>query len=88
MYDKEKIYDEEIAPLMKQILEICKKNGIQMAAQFYLQDAEANPDGEPLYCTSFINNLKDEQINYVATEAMRYGRAGKPFVSAFTIMKS
>jgi hypothetical protein len=88
MYDKEEIYDKEITPLVKQIIDICKKNDIQMAMQFYLQDAEANPDGKPLYCTTFINNLKEEQINYLATEAMRWGRAGKPYVSAFTIKKS
>ncbi|MGN7478982.1 hypothetical protein ACTHOQ_14125 [Solibacillus silvestris] len=85
MYDKEKVYDEQISPLMAQILKICKENDVQMAMQFYLQDAEANVDGEPMYCTSFINNLKEEQIDYVATEAMRWGKSGKPFIMTATI---
>lgn len=88
MYDKEKIYDEQIAPLMTQVLNICKENDVQMAMQFYLQDAESNPDGEPMYCTSFINNLREEQINYVATEAMKWGKAGKPFIMTAMVKSS
>jgi len=31
---KEDIYDNEISPLMKQIIELCKKHGIAMIANF------------------------------------------------------
>lgn len=85
MYDKEQIYDEQISPLMSQILKICKENNVQMAMQFYLQDAESNPDGRPMYCTSFVNDLHDDMIDYVATEAMRWGRAGKPVILTATV---
>jgi hypothetical protein len=34
MNDNEKIYDEQIAPLMSQIIEICKANNIPMFADF------------------------------------------------------
>lgn len=34
MKSKENIYDEEIAPLMNQILEICREHKIAMLAQF------------------------------------------------------
>ena len=86
MYNKEEIYDNQISPLISEVLKICKENNIQMAMQFYLQDKESNPDGEPMYCTSNINTLKEDQIDYV-TEAMRYGREGKPFVSSINITK-
>ena len=37
--DNEKIYDEQISPLMAQIIEICKKHKIPMLATFiYKQD--------------------------------------------------
>lgn len=32
--DKEKVYDEQISPLMKQIIEICQKNDIPMFTEF------------------------------------------------------
>lgn len=34
MSDKEKVYDEQIAPLMAKIIEICKTEGIPMFADF------------------------------------------------------
>ena len=43
---KEKVYDERIAPLMAQILEICREAKIAMLADFML-------DGE-LRCTSAL----------------------------------
>lgn len=44
--------------------------------------------GEPMYCTSFINNLREEQIDYVATEAMKWGKSGKPFIMTAMIKSS
>ena len=93
MYDKEKVYDDEIAPLMKQIIEICKREQLPMTAQFYLQE-EREDDGEPMYCTTVIIPSKKEMNEEVyehmkhVDEAMKYGKAGKPFVSAFTIRQS
>ena len=63
MYDKEKIYDDKIAPLMKEVIKICKEEGINALAQFYL--AEETDDASDLHCTTYIpgenehNNLKD-----------------------------
>jgi hypothetical protein len=40
-YDLEKIYNEQISPLMTQILEICKQNELPMAVSFqYKGDGE------------------------------------------------
>lgn len=40
MNDKEKIYDEQISPLMKQIIQICKANDIPVFAEFQYGDCD------------------------------------------------
>ena len=54
-YDKEAIYDEQIAPLMAQILAITEREGIQMLASFALKDRDPDFNGQysPLICTSY-----------------------------------
>lgn len=50
--DSEAIYDEQIAPLMTQIINICRKNRIPMLATFqYGNDEEAGSDD---FCTTRI----------------------------------
>ena len=46
MENKEKVYDEQIAPLMSQIIQICKDNDIPMFADFQYSDTD--------FCTSCI----------------------------------
>jgi len=46
MESKEKIYDDQIAPLMEQIIEICKKEEIPMFADFQYNDTD--------FCTTCI----------------------------------
>ncbi|KQL17665.1 hypothetical protein [Cytobacillus solani] len=97
MYDKEKVYDEEISPLMAEIIKICKRENLPMAAQFYLKKERAEHDefpGEPMYCTTTIIPAKNEMdadahdwLKNVAT-AMRYGPSGPPYVMAATIKTS
>lgn len=48
MEDKEAIYDEQIAPLMTQLLEICHREGVPMFASFQYSE-----DG---FCTSAQSN--------------------------------
>lgn len=93
MYDKESIYDNEIAPLMKQIIEICKREELPMVAQFYLkqQHPDADEENGAMYSTTAIIPSRNEiyqehheHLTYVA-EAMKYGPKGKPFVAAYTI---
>ncbi|KIV69379.1 MULTISPECIES: hypothetical protein [Bacillus] len=94
MYDKEEVYDEEIAPLMQQILEICKREELPMVVQFYL--AEESPYDEesvtPLYCTSIIipgdrNDEEGIQQLQDIDEVMKYGKNGPPYFMAATIRK-
>ncbi|MDF2790461.1 MAG: hypothetical protein K0S80_3562 [Neobacillus sp.] len=91
MYDKEEIYDNKISPLMKQIIEICKREEIPMAASFFikeeLQDEEFY-EGQPMYCSTVLafkgKTEGHDQIKFLS-EAIKYGRKGKPFVAAFTV---
>lgn len=48
---KEERYDNEIAPLMAKILEICKAAKIALIADFALDDSE---ESEGLHCTSAL----------------------------------
>ena len=48
--NKEQIYDTQINPLMAQIIEICKTNGIAMLATFALP----TPGDADLLCTSRV----------------------------------
>jgi hypothetical protein len=50
-WDKEAIYDEKIAPLMGQIIAICKEHDMPMVAQFQYADTEENG---PAYCTTSL----------------------------------
>ncbi len=49
-YDLESVYDNEIAPLMTQILAICKRERMPMMASFQYRDDD---DGAAL-CTSHL----------------------------------
>lgn len=93
MFDKEEIYDKEIAPLMAKIIEVCKRENLPMTSQFYLkqQHPEAESENAAMFCTTVVIPKKEEMfeehhqhMKYVA-EAMRYGPNGKPFVMATTI---
>lgn len=48
--NKEQIYDTQINPLMAQILEICKANGIAMLATFDIP----TPENPHWACTSHL----------------------------------
>lgn len=52
--NKEQIYDAEIAPLMDQIIAVCKANKIAMLASFHIPTEE----DEHLNCTTYL--LSDE----------------------------
>lgn len=53
-YDLEQVYDDEISPLMAQIIEICKRENMPMVASFqYARDEDHVDD----CCTSLINGL-------------------------------
>lgn len=53
IFDLEKVYDEEVSPLMKQVIAICKRNGIPMIAQFaYAKGRKDNEGGYEAVTTS------------------------------------
>ncbi|WP_439885801.1 hypothetical protein ACTACK_12815 [Pseudomonas syringae] len=55
--NKEQVYDEQISPLMQQIIEVCKEKGIAMIASFDIAHDGIGPDGEDcsgLLCSSLL----------------------------------
>lgn len=50
-WTKEDVYDEQIAPLMAQIIAICKEHRIPLVAQFNY--AATDEDG-PSFCTTIL----------------------------------
>ena len=93
MYDKEDIYDEQIAPLMTKIIEICKEENIPMTAQFALKShrEDDNSQEDPMHCTTILPAIEEkhgEEIqnwNQFIAEQMKYGPNGKPFVMTSVI---
>ncbi len=57
-YDHEKVYDDQISPLMQQIIKICKDNNIPMIASFeYKHDTNEHSD----MCTTYLQHDGIEQ---------------------------
>lgn len=59
---KEKVYDEHIAPLMSQIIDLCKQNDIAAFAHFRLDNKD---DEDQVLCTTALpvsNNSKDSKV--------------------------
>lgn len=72
MKDKEKIYDTEIEPHMKAILEICKRENIAMLASFDVPN-DADPD---LCCTSMTPNEEGNPKRHLRALAVIKGESG------------
>ena len=49
-FDLEEVYDAEIAPLMSQIIEICKRREMPMIASFCFRHREDGDD----FCTTLL----------------------------------
>lgn len=60
-WDKESIYDEQIAPLMDQIIKICRANELPIVATFQYCDRPEDDGGEG-YCTTSIFNGNEVSI--------------------------
>ncbi|QXG32901.1 hypothetical protein [Pseudomonas viridiflava] len=72
--NKEQVYDEQISPLMQQIIEVCKEKGIAMIASFDIAHDGAGPDGEDcsgLLCSSLLPD-GDGKPNQSFTQAHAY----------------
>jgi len=70
--NKEEIYDSQISPLMQQIIEICRGNGIAMISSFSIGHDGEGPNGEDcsnLTCTSHLpdgDEVFDERFSKCA----------------------
>lgn len=87
-FDKDSVYDNRISPLMQQIIDICKEEGIPMLAQFYIQSADVHPNGKELYCTTTIpaeDNTPEEMRERM--HMVRWGNRTNHFAMAMTITK-
>lgn len=63
----EEIHDSQIAPLMNQIIAICKEHGIPMVADFQLSTGE-----DPLYCaTVVLGEGRSEYMNKLQVHICR-----------------
>jgi len=87
MEDKEAIYDEQIAPLMTQLLEICHREGVPMFASFqYSEDGfctSAQSNGHCVFehyralaqCAEHGGVNVDKYMNWVAKDARKNGHS-------------
>lgn len=85
--NKEQVYDEQISPLMLQILDICKAQGIAMMASFDIAHDGEGPNGEDcsgLLCSSLLPDGNDEPnpLFMRANDLIR--RGGRPAPMMFT----
>lgn len=87
-FDKERVYDERIAPLMKEIMKICREEEIPMAAQFYLQQEQedAEEENRAMYSSYFRipaeGDMYPEHWEHMKAVqyAMKYGNNEPPVV--------
>jgi hypothetical protein len=69
--EKEEIYDQEIAPLMTQIIETCRAHDIPLHATFYLGFVPVEESEEPgeMYVTTHLPGKPDSPVPF---RLMRY----------------
>lgn len=83
MKDNESVYDEQIRPLMQQIIDICKANGMAIFAT--VQYAPATDEDGAGLCTTYIPTADQcgafEKLRRVAVD----GWNATPSFSAFTV---
>lgn len=82
---KEAIYDEQVFPLMKQILDICKQHRIAMLASFDLGKDSSDDDSSRLLCTSHI--LEDDCEPFENLLAAKRELFRQPTFMALTVTK-
>lgn len=83
-YDKEAIYDEKIAPLMKQIIEVCKAEEIPLVASFYLQSEDVSRLDGDMHVKTIIPAEGNTPEEYKEIATILYPRS-KYYAAAVTI---
>ncbi|HDS1794045.1 hypothetical protein [Pseudomonas putida] len=59
--NKEKTYDTEISPLMQQVINICREEGIAMIASFAIGHEDGGPNGEDATGLTVTTHLPDAE---------------------------
>ena len=79
--NKEQIYDNQISPLMQQIIAVCREHGIAMTASFAIDHDGEGPEGQDcsaLVCSTLLPDGNNEP-NPLFTQAFNLiRRAGRP----------
>jgi len=72
LFNKEDIYDNEISPLMQQIIEICNKHKMPMIASVTYENNEELGPGR---CTTLLNGFEDraDDANQKAAKVIKNG---------------
>lgn len=83
---KEELYDSKIAPLVTQIIELCKEAKINMAMQFALDPSEEEGS---IYCTTVLGDADpDDKEGMEHMEALYKVMKPRPKFSAYMITVS
>lgn len=67
IFNEEDVYDNEISPLLRQIIDICNKHNIPMIASFVYENCE---DRGPGCCTTLIND-KENRVHPPLNKMMK-----------------
>jgi hypothetical protein len=87
-YDKEAVYDEKIAPLMKEIIKVCKEEGIPMLADFYLASPDMTPEEhDDMHCITYIPTEDNTPEHFPDIKSRLYNRGEKPWAMAVTVRR-
>jgi hypothetical protein len=81
-FDLESVYDDQIAPRIREIIAICTKHGLPMFANFQLTSGH-EADGAPMYCTTRIPADGEDQEKFDALQAIAEPRT--PFVAVTVV---
>lgn len=76
-FDLEKIYDEQIAPLMAQIIAVCKKHRLPMLASF----CYSSKDESEQFATTCLPRGEDEWLPETLEVARRFIRSEPPYMA-------
>ena len=75
-WDLEGVYDDEIAPLMRQIIDICKREGLPMVATFQYANDHASDEGS--LCSTALPIRPFESCETIVAANALIRRGGSP----------
>jgi hypothetical protein len=84
IFNKEDTYDNEISPLVRQPIEICKEHGIPMIASFTYEVCGEKGPGR---CTTLINDIPDRR-DEIFQQAVKIIKNGGHTTLAIAVGKS